>query len=57
MKVIEHTTDYRYRAEYTYQADEGEVITNEQLEDRLGPFGGYINYNFGNKAKITVYID
>lgn len=57
MKVIEYHTDYQYRAEYTYQADEGEVITNEQLEERLWPFGGYIHYNNGNQAKITVYID
>lgn len=57
MKVIKHTTDYQYRAEYTYQADEGEVITNEQLEERLWPFGGYINYNNGNEAKITKYLD
>lgn len=57
MKVIKHETDYRYRAEYTYKAEENEVITNEALEDRLGPFGGYINYNNGKEAKITVYID
>lgn len=57
MKVINYTTDYRYRAEYTYQADENETITNEQLEERLYPFGGYIHYNNGKEAKITVYID
>ena len=57
MKVINYTTDYRYRAEYTYQAEENETITNEQLEERLYPFGGYIHYNNGKEAKITVYID